>query len=30
VLGKGAVVFAGAIAEFRRQEAELKGRYLSV
>ena len=30
VLGKGAVVFAGPIAEFRRQEAELKGRYLSV
>ena len=30
VLGKGAVVFAGPTAEFRRQEAELKGRYLSV
>ena len=30
VLGKGAVVFAGAIAEFRQQEAELKGRFLSV
>jgi branched-chain amino acid transport system ATP-binding protein len=30
VLGKGAVVFAGPIAEFRRREAELKGRYLSV
>ena len=30
VLGKGAVVFAGAIAEFRQQEAELKGRYCSV
>ena len=30
VLGKGAVVFAGATAEFRRREAELKGRYLSV
>ena len=25
-----AVVFAGPTAEFRRQEAELKGRYLSV
>jgi ABC-type branched-subunit amino acid transport system ATPase component len=30
VLGKGAVVFAGLTAEFRRREAELKGRYLSV
>jgi branched-chain amino acid transport system ATP-binding protein len=30
VLGKGAVVFAGPAAEFRRREAELKGRYLSV
>ena len=30
VLGKGAVVFAGATSEFRRREAELKGRYLSV
>jgi branched-chain amino acid transport system ATP-binding protein len=30
VLGKGAVVFAGPTAEFRQQEAELKGRYLSV
>ncbi|MBI2216607.1 MAG: ABC transporter ATP-binding protein [Candidatus Rokubacteria bacterium] len=30
VLGKGAVVFAGATAEFREREAELKGRYLSV
>jgi len=30
VLGKGAVVFAGPVGEFRRQEAELKGRYLSV
>ena len=30
VLGKGAVVFAGPLDEFRRQEAELKGRYLSV
>ena len=30
VLGKGAVVFAGPIAEFRRREQELKGRYLSV
>jgi branched-chain amino acid transport system ATP-binding protein len=30
VLGKGAVVFAGSTAEFRRREAELKGRYLSV
>jgi branched-chain amino acid transport system ATP-binding protein len=30
VLGKGAVVFAGPVAEFRRREAELKGRYLSV
>ena len=30
VLGKGAVVFAGPTAEFRRREAELKGRYLSV
>ena len=30
VLGKGAVVFAGPTAEFRRREQELKGRYLSV
>ena len=30
VLGKGALVFAGPTAEFRRREAELKGRYLSV
>ena len=30
VLGKGAVVFAGPTAAFRQQEAELKGRYLSV
>jgi branched-chain amino acid transport system ATP-binding protein len=30
VLGKGEVVFAGPVAEFRRREAELKGRYLSV
>ena len=30
VLGKGAVVFAGPTTEFRRREAELKGRYLSV
>jgi branched-chain amino acid transport system ATP-binding protein len=30
VLSKGSVVFAGATAEFHRQEAELKGRYLSV
>ncbi len=30
VLGKGTVVFAGPTAEFRRREAELKGRYLSV
>jgi branched-chain amino acid transport system ATP-binding protein len=30
VLGKGAVVYAGGIAEFRRQEDELRGRYLSV
>ena len=30
VLGKGAAVFAGPTAEFRRREAELKGRYLSV
>ncbi len=30
VLGKGAVVFAGSVAEFHRREAELKGRYLSV
>jgi branched-chain amino acid transport system ATP-binding protein len=30
VLGKGAVVFAGPTAEFRRREAELKGRHLSV
>ncbi len=30
VLGKGAVVFSGAIAEFHRREQELKGRYLSV
>ena len=29
-LSKGAVVFAGATAEFHRHEAELKGRYLSV
>ncbi len=30
VLGKGAVVFAGSTEDFRRREAELKGRYLSV
>jgi branched-chain amino acid transport system ATP-binding protein len=30
VLGKGAVVFSGASAEFHRREQELKGRYLSV
>jgi branched-chain amino acid transport system ATP-binding protein len=30
VLGKGSVVFSGAIAEFHRREQELKGRYLSV
>jgi branched-chain amino acid transport system ATP-binding protein len=30
VLGKGQVVFSGCAAEFRRREAELKGRYLSV
>jgi branched-chain amino acid transport system ATP-binding protein len=30
VLGKGTVVFTGAIAEFHRREQELKGRYLSV
>jgi branched-chain amino acid transport system ATP-binding protein len=30
VLGKGAVVFTGATAEFHRREGELKGRYLSV
>ena len=30
VPGKGAVVFAGPTAEFRRREQELKGRYLSV
>jgi branched-chain amino acid transport system ATP-binding protein len=30
VLGKGAVVFEGPAAEFRRRETELKGRYLSV
>jgi branched-chain amino acid transport system ATP-binding protein len=30
VLGKGEVAFAGPVAEFRRHEAELKGRYLSV
>jgi len=30
VLNKGTVVFAGATTEFRRREAELKGRYLSV
>jgi branched-chain amino acid transport system ATP-binding protein len=30
VLGKGAVVFAGATGDFQRREAELKGRYLSV
>ena len=30
VLGKGAVVFAGPIDEFRQHETDLKGRYLSV
>jgi branched-chain amino acid transport system ATP-binding protein len=30
VLNKGAMVFAGATAEFRRSEHDLKGRYLSV
>jgi branched-chain amino acid transport system ATP-binding protein len=30
VLGKGALVFAGSTAEFRRREDELKGRFLSV
>jgi hypothetical protein len=30
VLGNGAVVFAGPVGEFRRREAELKGRYLAV
>jgi branched-chain amino acid transport system ATP-binding protein len=30
VLGKGALVFAGATAEFQRREEELKGRYLAV
>ena len=30
VLGKGTVVFGGSTEEFRRQETELKGRYLSV
>jgi branched-chain amino acid transport system ATP-binding protein len=30
VLGKGQVVFAGTTADFRRREAELQGRYLSV
>jgi branched-chain amino acid transport system ATP-binding protein len=30
VLGKGALVFAGATAEFERREEELKGRYLAV
>ncbi len=30
VLNKGALVFAGPTAEFRRQEDELKGRYLAV
>ncbi|HXJ78236.1 MAG TPA: ABC transporter ATP-binding protein [Candidatus Methylomirabilis sp.] len=30
VLGKGALVFEGATAEFRRREEELKGRYLAV
>ncbi len=30
VLGKGALVFAGPTAEFRRREDELKGRYLAV
>jgi len=30
VLGKGALVFAGATEEFRRREDELKGRFLSV
>jgi branched-chain amino acid transport system ATP-binding protein len=30
VLGKGALVFAGATAEFQHREEELKGRYLAV
>jgi branched-chain amino acid transport system ATP-binding protein len=30
VLGKGAIVFQGPTAEFRRRETELRGRYLSV
>src|SRR5262249_22254893 len=30
VLGKGALVFAGATAEFQRREDELRGRYLAV
>ena len=30
VLGKGALVFAGATEEFQRREEELKGRYLAV
>ena len=30
VLGKGALVFAGATAEFQHREDELKGRYLAV
>ena len=30
VLNKGALVFAGPTAEFRRREDELKGRYLAV
>jgi len=30
VLNKGAIVFAGTTADFRRHEQELKGRYLSV
>jgi branched-chain amino acid transport system ATP-binding protein len=30
VLGKGALVFAGATAEFQRREEELRGRYLAV
>jgi ABC-type branched-subunit amino acid transport system ATPase component len=30
VIAKGAIVFSGTLAEFRREEAELKERYLAV
>jgi branched-chain amino acid transport system ATP-binding protein len=30
VLGKGAIVFAGELAEFHRRAEELRGRYLAV